>query len=293
VDIGKLPKVSTGILELDKALKGGICYGQVCLLTGKRGDGKSTFMSNLFGEAIDQGIGCFAYSGELPGFHFKAWLNCQLAGDEHMSARDDGFGGTEYFLDAETDRKISEWYRGKAFIYDKSIIEGDEMESLIDTIKKVVTRKNVKLVCVDNLMTAMDMVDEQSNLYLAQSNFVRQLKDIAMTYDIAVILIAHPRKSGKDEKDNDFDNDVVSGSSNITDRVDIVMSYSRAKPDEDFDSLLQIGKNRLSGTLKLGKDGIQLNYSPKTKRVFGVRSLAKHYGWEQEPVLVTDIDVPF
>ena len=142
-------------------------------------------------------------------------------------------------------------------------------------------------------MTAMDMVDEQSNLYLAQSNFVRQLKDIAMTYDIAVILIAHPRKSGKDEKDNDFDNDVVSGSSNITDRVDIVMSYSRAKPDEDFDSLLQIGKNRLSGTLKLGKDGIPLNYSPKTKRVFGVRSLAKHYGWEQEPVLVTDIDVPF
>lgn len=293
VDIGKLPKVSTGILELDKALKGGICYGQVCLLTGKRGDGKSTFMSNLFGEAIDQGIGCFAYSGELPGFHFKAWLNCQLAGDEHMSARDDGFGGTEYYLDSETDRKISEWYRGKAFIYDKSIIEGDEMESLIDTIKKVVTRKNVKLVCVDNLMTAMDMVDEQSNLYLAQSNFVRQLKDIAMTYDIAVILIAHPRKSGKDEKDNDFDNDVVSGSSNITDRVDIVMSYSRAKPDEDFDSLLQIGKNRLSGTLKLGKDGIPLNYSPKTKRVFGVRSLAKHYGWEQEPVLVTDIDVPF
>jgi len=293
VDIGKLPKVSTGVWELDKALKGGICYGQVCLLTGKRGDGKSTFMSNLFAEAIDQGVGCFAYSGELPNFHFKAWLNCQLAGDEFMTARDDGFGGKEYFLDDETDKRISEWYRGKAFIYDKGIIDGKEYDSLIDTVKKVVSRKNVKLVCIDNLMTAMDMVEDQNNLYLAQSNFVRQLKDIAMTYDVAIILVAHPRKAGKDDKDADFDNDIVSGSSNITDRVDIVLNYSRAKEDAGYDSLLQIGKNRLSGTLKLGKNGIPLNYSPKTKRVFEVRSLDKVYGWQKEPIPVQDIDVPF
>ena len=293
VDIGKLPKISTGVVELDKALKGGICFGQVCLLTGKRGDGKSTFMSNIFADAVDQGFGCFAYSGELPNFHFKAWLNCQLAGDDHMSARDDGFGDVEYFLDDETDKKISEWYRGKAFIYDKGIIDGEELESLIDTVKKVVSRKNVKLVCIDNLMTAMDMVEDQNNLYLAQSNFVRQLKDIAMVYDVAIILVAHPRKAGKDDKDSDFDNDIVSGSSNITDRVDIVLNYSRAKEGSEYDSLLQIGKNRLSGTLKLGKDGIPLNYSAKTKRVFGVRSLAKRYGWEREPIRVTDIDVPF
>lgn len=293
VDIGKLPKISTGVVELDKALKGGICFGQVCLLTGKRGDGKSTFMSNIFADAIDQGFGCFAYSGELPNFHFKAWLNCQLAGDDNMSARDDGFGDVEYFLDDETDKKISEWYRGKAFIYDKGIIDGEELESLIDTVKKVVSRKNVKLVCIDNLMTAMDMVEDQNNLYLAQSNFVRQLKDIAMVYDVAIILVAHPRKAGKDDKDSDFDNDIVSGSSNITDRVDIVLNYSRAKEGSEYDSLLQIGKNRLSGTLKLGKDGIPLNYSAKTKRVFGVRSLAKRYGWEREPIRVTDIDVPF
>ena len=294
VDISKLPKISTGIWELDKTLKGGICYGQVCLLTGKRGDGKSTFMSNLFGEAIDQGVGCFAYSGELPNFHFKAWLNAQLAGSRNMSARDDGFGGTEYYLDNETDKRISEWYRGKAFIYDKGIIEGEELESLIDTVKKVVSRKNVKLVCIDNLMTAMDMVEEQNNLYLAQSNFVRQLKDIAMVYDVAIILVAHPRKSGKDDRDSSFDNDIVSGSSNITDRVDIVMNYSRVRKEgSENNSLLEIGKNRLMGTLRLGKDGIPLNYSADDKRVCGLRSLEKRYGWEKKTETVVDIDVPF
>ena len=293
VDITKLPKVETGVWELDKALRGGICFGQVCLLTGKRGEGKSTFMSQIVADAINQDVGVFIYSGELPGFHFKAWLNAQLAGDKHMSARDDGFGGVEYYLDPDTDRKISEWYRGRAYIYDKGIIDGEETESLLETLKKVVTRRNVKLICIDNLMTAMDIVEDQSNLYLAQSNFVRQLKDIAMQYEVAVILVAHPRKAGKDEKSTDFDNDIVSGSSNITDRVDIVLNYSRAKEDDSYDSLLQIGKSRLVGVLKLGKAGIPLNYSAKTKRVFGMRSLDKRYGWEAEPVQVMGIDVPF
>ena len=293
VDITKLPKVRTGILDLDVALKGGICFGQVCLLTGKRGDGKSTFMSNIFADALDQGIGCFAYSGELPGFHFKAWLNCQLAGNDHMSAREDGFGGTEYFLDADTDKKISEWYRGRAFIYDNNAIEGEETDSLLETIRKVAAQTNVKLFCIDNLMTAMDIVEDQNNLYLAQSNFVRELKEIAIKYDVAIILVAHPRKAGKDEKGTDFDNDIVSGSSNITDRVDIVLNYSRAKEGADYDSLLQIGKSRLVGILKLGKDGIPLNYSPKTKRVFGMKSLTKHYGWEKNGYEEVEIDVPF
>ena len=293
VDITKLPKVRTGVWELDRALKGGICLGQVAILTGKRGDGKSTFMSNIVADAIDQGVGTFVYSGELPAFHFKAWLNCQLAGNAHMSERTDEFGDPEYYLDPTTDKRISEWYRGRAFIYDWEVIDGEETESLLDTIKSVITRKDVKLVCIDNLMTAMDIVEDQGNLYLAQSNFVRQLKTIAMRYNIAIILVAHPRKAGKDDKDADFDNDIVSGSSNITDRVDIVMNYSRAKEDDSFDSLLQIGKSRLVGILKLGKYGIPLNYSAKTKRVWETRTLEKRYGWEKEPIRVEDIDVPF
>jgi twinkle protein len=212
-----------------------------------------------------------------------------------MSARDDGFGGTEYYLDSDTDKRISEWYRGKAFVYDNKIMDGaaNETESLIETIKHVAVRRDIKLFCIDNLMTAMDAVSEQSSLYLAQSNFVKQLKDIAIRYNVVIILVAHPRKAGKDEQQGDFDNDIVSGSSNITDRVDVVLNYSRAKEEDDFDSRLQIGKSRLVGILKLGKDAIPLNYSTKSKRVTGLRSMEKHYGWEKAPVPVEDIDVPF
>ena len=292
VDLNLLPKVKTGFYELDSALGGGICFGQVCLLTGKRGHGKSTFMSNICANAIDQGVGVFAYSGELAGYHFKRWLNCQLAGDNYMVASKNEYGDTVYTIDPAVSKEISEWYRGKAFIYDNEFVEGDdEHTALTEIVKDVAARRNVKLICIDNLMTAMETVNEQSNLYLAQSNFVGELKKIAVRYDVAIILVAHPRKRGKDE--TEFDNDDVSGSSDITNKVDIVMNYSRAKEGTDHDCELEISKNRLAGTLKMGANKILLNYSAKTKRVSGMRELGKRYGWENAPIPIENIDVPF
>jgi twinkle protein len=127
---------------------------------------------------------------------------------------------------------------------------------------------------------------------MAQGNFVDELKKISVRYNVAVILVAHPRKAGAND-DDVFDNDAVSGSSDITNRVDIVLNYSRAKDTDEYDSRLQISKNRLAGALKLGKDAIPLNYSPHSKRVFGLRSLIKTYGWERQPITVEGIDVPF
>jgi len=293
VDLNLLPKVKTGFYDIDSALGGGICFGQVCLLTGKRGHGKSTFMSNIVANALDQDVGVFAYSGELAGYHFKRWLNCQLAGDNYMLTEKNEFGDDTYTIDPAISKRISEWYRGKAYIYDNGYVEdGEETEKLTDIVREVASRRNVKLICIDNLMTAMETVNDQSNLYLAQSNFVGELKKIAVRYDVAIILVAHPRKRGKDE--TEFDNDDVSGSSDITNKVDIVMNYARAKEGADYDCELEISKNRLAGTLRMGTGKIILNYSPKTKRVFSVRSLTKHYGWEKSGTDVTaEIDVPF
>lgn len=290
-----MPKVKTGITELDKALKGGICFGQVVLLSGKRGEGKSTFMSQLLCDALDQGLNTFVYSGELPNSNFKSWLNYQLAGIENMKSRMNEFGEPEWYLEKETSKRISEWYRGRAFIFDTESIGGDELVDLVTTIKRVIIQNAVKFICIDNLMTAMDVVESQNELYMAQGKFVSNLKQIAKAYNVAIVLVAHLRKAGKDQQGTDaFDNDAVSGSADITNRVDIILNYSKAKETEtEFDSRLQIGKNRLAGVLKLGDNAIKLVYSPKTKRVYGMRSLDKHYGWEREQMPVEDIDVPF
>ena len=293
VDLNLLPKVKTGFYEIDSALGGGICFGQVCLLTGKRGNGKSTFASNIIANALDQGIGTFAYSGELAAYHFKRWLNCQLAGNDHMIEQTNEFGDPVYTIDPEVSKQISEWYRGKAFIFDNGYVDdNDEQKALADIVKEVSSRRNVKLILIDNLMTAMESVSDQRNLYLAQSNFVGELKKIAVRYDVAIILIAHPRKQGKE--DTGFDNDDVAGSGDITNKVDIVLNYSRTKDGEDHDCEFEIYKNRLAGTLRMGANRINLNYSAKTKRVTGIRELNKRYGWEKYGAVAgADVDVPF
>lgn len=284
VDIYRLPRIFTNIPEIDRII-GGLFFGQVALLTGRRGEGKSTFMSQLIVEAIEQNYNVFAYSGELKDYHFKRWVDLQCAGPDNISVSTDSFGDEVYFLQPPIVEQISRWYRGHAYIFDNDAVD-DEMEDLPTTVERAVCRYGIKLVCIDNLMTAMD-VGMSDDLYRAQSMFVKRLKQIAVKYDVAVILVAHPRKSSSDRSRAGFDNDDVGGSSDITNRVDVVMSYSRNldKPEGDdsgmCDSKLTISKNRLTGKLTRKGQEIELFYSNKSKRITSLSSVGRRYSWER------------
>jgi twinkle protein len=260
VNLSDLPKIKTGVRSLDR-ICGGLLRGHVILLSGKRGEGKSTFMSSLVAEAIEQDNSVFVYSGELPNYHFKNWLDLQIAGADNIAARQNEYGDNEYYLTEETVNKINRWYYDKAFIFDNSAVNDDEYEGLLKVITDSICRYDIKLVCIDNLMTAMDC-DANSDLYRQQSQFVKNLEKIAQQYDVAIILVAHPKKSNAD-----FDNDTVSGSSDITNAVSFVFNYERAKEGEEYDSRLMVTKNRLNGKLLIGDNAIKLHYSEKSKRI--------------------------
>ena len=170
-------------------------------------------------------------------------------------------------------------------MYDKE----SELESLVETVEKVIRQYSVRVIGIDNLMTAMDTVTEQDNLYLAQSNFVGALKKLAMRYKVIIYLVAHPRKS-----QNGFTNDDVSGSSDITNKVDIVLNYGRDATDSRK-SYLQVTKNRLFGNLRQAENSIRLRYSSMTKRIFGEEEKTiMQYGWEREEfTAVGDDELPF
>ena len=288
VDINALPKIKTNIPGIDRVI-GGLVMGQVVLLTGKRGNGKSTFMSQLVCEALDQGENVFIYSGELADYHFKRWIDFQLAGTDYIKSIQNVYGDFEYTISDDVTRKISDWYKGRAFIYDNNWIpdDGGEFESLPETIEKVIKQYGVRLVCIDNLMTAMETVQENDQLYLAQSNFVGKLKKIAVKYDVVVILVAHPRKTKLE-----FDNDDVAGSADITNKADVVMSYQRVENDDSCDSTLSITKNRLFGKYASKENAIKLFYSEKTKRIFPYGQYPRHYGWEKGFTPIMEEELP-
>ena len=272
VDLNKLPKIYSGIDEVDK-VTGGLAMGQLVLITGKRGKGKSTFMSQIICEALEQQQTIFAYSGELADFHFKRWLDLQLAGDKYIDAERNSYGVLEYSLSQNVIDKINTWYTDRAYIYDNTYIPPNgELETLPETIEKAIKQLNVNVICIDNLMTAMEY--DGDNLYNAQSNFVTKLKSIANKYNVLVILVAHRRKNSGEEL-----NDDVSGSGDVTNRADIIMAYE-ASPDGEPKGKVTISKNRLTGRLAVGDSAIYLDYAPGCKRITGEYGKGKHYGWE-------------
>ena len=271
VNLRDLPKIRTGIRPLDRVC-GGLLRGHVVLLSGKRGEGKSTFMSQLVAEAIEQDNAVFVYSGELPNYHFKNWLDLQIAGANHICTTRNEYNDEEYYLTEGCVKKINAWYYDKAFIFDNSAVSDDEYEGLIKVMVDAICRYDIKLVCIDNLMTAMDG-DPNTDIYRQQSTFVKKLEKLAQQYDVAIILVAHPKKSNVA-----FDNDTVSGSSDITNAVSFVFNYQRADDGDECDSYLMVTKNRMNGKLMAGDKAIPLYYSEKSKRISADPNDVKEYG---------------
>lgn len=278
VDLFSLPKIPTGIESLDRVLSGGIYLGQTVILTGKRGEGKSTLGSQILANALNDGYTVFAYSGELPDYFFKRWIDFQIAGKQNVIDRAGDNGNISYFIPKEKTDKISAWYRGRAYLFDNQSLSDDEPAELLEIMEKAIQQYGVKLVLLDNLMTALD-VGMSVDLYRAQSKFVDKLVKMAKRQQVAVILVVHPRKNSSGADDNDS----VSGSADITNKVDVVMTYKRDKDLSENQRFLTVSKNRLTGKLATGEKVLTLYYDEASKRISdNTASFTVPYGWEED-----------
>ena len=278
-------KLKTGITDVDKLLYGGLPFGNYHIIGGKRGDGKSTFASQIIAEAINQGFKTFVYSGELTLSNFRAWLDYQIAGTRNIIENNGKYGNPYWFITNSVKDAISAWYEDKCFIYDSTVIT-DEKEDLLKTIDEVIRKYGVRVILIDNLMTAIDLDDNaKAGEYDQQGDFAKQLAEIARRYNVMILLVAHRRKNSSFGTDM---NDEISGSSKITNLAGIVLGYDRpSKKDiEDQkataeDRRVTVTKNRLFG--KLSYDGFLVKFDEKSKRIYGDNDdLYRRYGWEKE-----------
>jgi len=244
VDLDRLPYYATGIKSLDEAIGHGFHDGELIILTGKCGEGKSTFASQIIAKMIKNGLKTFCYSGELPAPTFKAWIDKQIC---------EG-GNTEAARNA-----ASAFYDKKCYIYDNSSVL-DENEEVFSLMAEAIKFLGCKFILIDNLMTAMEMKSAE-DLFRQQSNFVTKLTKYAKGFNVIIMLVAHPKKGDSD------DNDSISGSGDITNRANIVIRYQRKskKLEDDNKSLIKITKNRTTG--KLNWEGIPVTYEPESMRI--------------------------
>lgn len=280
VELSKMERISTGVQQLDRIL-GGFYFGQLILLTGERGEGKSTLASQFGTFAVAHGHSVFFYSGELMNWYFKAWFDAQSAGSRYINKIQSPSGYISYSIDPSVHPMIEKWYRDKVYIYDRNILGKDtEEETLLPIMETAIRQYGCRVLVVDNLMTAM-MDDVSVDQYRQQTIFVNALARMAKQYNVIIFLIAHPRKRTGQE----FDNDDIAGSSNITNLVDVVMRYSRPKgKDISVDTPereLKVYKNRLTG--QTNRVGIKLFYEPDSKRISESNyDFDWQLGWEEQ-----------
>lgn len=272
VDPTTIPRIYTKIPALDNAI-GGLGEGTVTVFTGKRGEGKSTLNGQLLLNAVQQGHKVCAYSGELSAYKFLEWIMLQATESRYISCRTDPRSGKIFpFVEPDIQNRIKAWIDGNFFLFDNAYVDDANQQ---DAILKVFTicarRYGCKMFQVDNLMIALTSADEENK---AQARFAAALKAFAVKYKVAVILVAHPRKTKQGEA---ITNDDVSGSSAITNLADTVISVE--KPN------LRVTKNREFGTLEY----IECNYDPTNRRIYqtstGDRTV---YGWNHEGIQIPE-----
>lgn len=288
--------IKTGINKLDKALNG-LEKGKLSVLSGLRGSAKSTILSEITLNAIEQGHSIVTYSGELSDKSFLNWMLLQAAGKGHVeiSAKYNG-----YYVRKETKQKIVNWMDSRFWLYNNN--KKASFEVMLNGIKQKSKDVGADLIIIDNLM-ALDIRElNRSNEYDAQTRFMWQLKQIAQECNAHVILVAHPRKAYGFLRLED-----IAGTGNIGNIVDNAFIIHRV--NEDFkrrskelfqwkdDNLLyqctnviEIAKDREHGTCDVFVD---LYYEAESKRLKNYQAENIIYSWDTDFVEAGNEEVPF
>lgn len=250
VNIDDIQFIPTGIESIDRVLHGGMHEGELIILSGKRGGGKSTFASQILCNVTRCQYKSFVYSGELPDFVFRMWFDSQY------------FGGKE----------PDDSYNGKIMLFDNKAIQQSNTIQIVEAVEESILRYGIKFVLIDNLMMVLDS-ETPEKLYRAQSQFVSQMVNICKKYKIICVLVVHPRKGISGDM-----NDDIAGASEITNKADVVMHYTKSDeipPDQRYFS---ITKNRLTGKL-ISKH--VLYYDEGSKRINDEPAFGWTYGLQK------------
>jgi hypothetical protein len=122
----------------------------------------------------------------------------------------------------------------------------DELTSMLQLEIKF---NQYDLIVIDNLMSILSVTAAEK--YEQQADFMQRLCDLAKIYNTHIILVLHPNKTYTKGSDMDFEQ--ISGSSDIYNKADniisVVREYDKEKINQGINGHLDIIKNRYYGDL--------------------------------------------
>lgn len=250
LDISQMEGVKTGIKPLDNELLK-IFYGTLTVLSGRPGSGKTSMIDQTIATTIDSGNPVFLFSKEMPERMSANWFNTIIAGRRNMVKKTAKDGREYYIVPRNIQKKMQSFYNKKLLIYKDD--EPNDIDSVIKSAEECVRKFGCKLIVLDNLMM-LDLHCTESDKNTAQTNLINTLIKFAAKFNVAVVLIAHPKKT--QDANSDIEMYDISGTSNIINLAMRSIGLRRVskKEKEDpkakwnkYDVVLTIIKDRLLG----------------------------------------------
>lgn len=291
LDMSEMEGVKTGIKPLDDTLNR-LYYGTVTILSGRPGSGKTSIIDQIAANAMDDGVPVFMFSRELVASLSAAWMNFILAGNRNLEKRESRDGRPYYVVPKCTQKKIQSYYDNKLFVYKDS--EPNDVDSIMTSLEECVRKYGVKFAILDNLMT-IDLGCKEQEKNTAQTELMNRLTRFAGKYNIAIVMICHPRKT--QDSNSDIEMYDISGTSNLINlcvrSIGLRRTSKKEKDDVrskwgDYDVVCTVIKDRL-----FGKTDVQIGlwYDLYSRRFYtNYEELDHQYKWDDR---VYTLKIPY
>jgi len=217
----------TGYTEFDNAMDGGWRGGELIVVSGKTGEGKTTWCQNVSMMFASRDIPSLWFSFEMSPWYLKQKF--------------------ELISDVE----------GKE-LYAPEELLAHNLEDIEKKILSGIEQYACKVVFIDHLHYLTPLKTFGENVSFAVGGIVRELKLMAVKHDVIIVLIAHTKKIDNDEE---LSLASIRDSSLISQEADYVFLIERMKLEKKMklmssqgtdwtnEAKIQLAKNRRKGEL--------------------------------------------
>lgn len=280
--------IPTGYSYLDNAIRG-LILGEVTILSGLNGSGKSSWLNSVMLNVIHRGYKVACFSGELTDFNVMKWLTQSAAGKNYVHKIE----GSDYAYEVD-DRvydKVADWLSDKFYLFNNNY--GNKFEQVISDLEEV-AKKGVHLIVLDNLMSiSINGISGDRNE--KQKQFILEVVEFAKKKNVHVVVVCHPRKESGTQ--TLLRKESIAGSSDLSNAVQNVAIVHRCGEDfckraseffgkekaekyMEYSNVVEICKNRSYGVVDFL---VGMYYEVETKRFKNYKAEHIVYGWQEEP----------
>lgn len=279
--------VTTGLKAIDDELMR-LFFGTLTIVSGQPGSGKSSLLTQLACNSLDNDISTWLFSGELPNGVEKSWFNYIFAGPRNITDAISRRGNPYKNISTTTLAEINKTYKGRWHIYRDDY--DNTLDKLIASMTDTVRKYGARCLILDNFM-CIDTETSEEELR-SQTDTIKKLIEFAKKYQVAVILVCHPRKMDAGTNVGIYD---IAGTSNIVNlahrtiglrRVTDAERENAAKYSEKrrqllkYDVIVTVVKDRMFGRQNID---VGLYYDPASRRFFSdMDEYDRRFSWDKK-----------